>query len=227
MSNPGSTDQDLLLLLSEALCPPPERPTEGEREALRTRVIAARTARRAIPVITWWRSHPTVLRFAAAAAAVTAAVGAYLATNPLPQPVRSAVYAMGLPVDSPQLVSARHGVANLESAVATRNAQKIVTAQHDLEHQLTHLDHHDLAEVSPHANQAIAAANQCLEEESHHSGHGTEEHSSTGASTGTSTGTGEHTQPATLTPGSTTVTTTQTAPATEGGHDSTEPSIHD
>ncbi len=215
MSNPGPSDQDLLILLSGTLCPPPEAPSAADREALRTRVIAARTARRALPVITWWRNHPTVLRFAAATAAVTAAVGAYLATNPLPQPVRSAAYSMGLPVDSPALVSARHSVTNLERAVATRDPQKIITAQHDLEHHLSELNHHDLAAVSPHADHAISEAQQCLDEEhGGQTGTGTE-HSGTEHS---GTGSEEHSQPAGSTPG------TAAAPTTPGTATSTVPS---
>jgi len=114
-------DDQLLDVLAASLGPPPDaEPTWAEISQLH-RVIDHGWSGRERRLAPLWRirrpvtaavASLAVLGGASAAAAVSGAV--------MPQPVRVAARAVGLPVDSPQLASARAALAHLRDALADK-----------------------------------------------------------------------------------------------------------
>ncbi|MDP9075289.1 MAG: hypothetical protein M3N98_14230, partial [Actinomycetota bacterium] len=105
------TDDELFEALTQALSPVPPQPSPAAVLALRRAVGEARPARSSPP---WWRRRllavtmmvPMVLGGSTAAYALTGAA--------LPEPVRAAANAVGLPVDSVAVADARAAAAKLK-----------------------------------------------------------------------------------------------------------------
>src|SRR5581483_10259860 len=157
-------DDDLLDVLAASIGPPPDaEPSWAEISHLH-RIIdtAADRNRRRAHTPLWRMRHPVavaalvLLGGASAAAAVSGAV--------MPQPVRVAARAVGLPVDSPQLAEARAALDRLHDALAAkpRNANDIRARAQDVRDRVDRLSADDRLEVEDEAAFLLAEADAAL-----------------------------------------------------------------
>ena len=158
-------DDELLGVLAASLDPPPDvEPTWAEISRLH-RVIDAGVSPRRPSRTRLWRVHRpltaviagvVVLGGASAAAALSGAV--------MPQPVRVAARAVGLPVDSPQLADARAALVRLREALAhqPRDLGAIRSDAQDVRDRLGRLSADDRSQVDPEATFLLAAADTAL-----------------------------------------------------------------
>lgn len=99
----------------------------------------------------WWRSPPPSPWGRSSSA-----------TNPLPRPVRVVAHAIGLPVDSPDLVDARQQVSDLRDAMSAGDRQQVVDRAADLRNRLGTLHRDDRAAIEDEAHDALADADHWL-----------------------------------------------------------------
>ena len=159
-------DGDLLDVLAASLVPPPDaEPSWAEISRLH-RVIDTIADVRARPARTpLWRLRQPI---AAAAAGVLLLGGASAAAAVsgvvMPQPVREAARAVGLPVDSPDLAGARAALARLRDALADqpRDLNAIRTDAQDVRDRLARLSADDRSHVEDEAAFLLAAADAAL-----------------------------------------------------------------
>ena len=154
-------DNELFVVLAAALGPvPAAEPTRAELARLH-RVIDGSTHRRA----PFWRiPRPlsaalagfVVLGGASAAAAASGAV--------MPEPVRVAVRALGLPVDSPQTADVRSAIARLRDALDARprNVSEIRERAQQLREDLARLSAGDRVGIDPQANFLLVEADNAV-----------------------------------------------------------------
>lgn len=210
MRSPTGGDDRLLRHLERALTSPAV-PTAADRDALRAHVLAARDIHRHEGRTARVRWSPLQRRMVAAvAAAFTLTAILYSATNPLPRPVRVVAHAIGLPVDSPDLVDARHRVTALREAIAAGDQPEIVERAADLRNQLRTLHRDDRATIEDEADDALADADHWLATRAGPpSGHPA-----------------EPVEPPHATPEAPTPPPPSSAPSTEGEHETQEPGQH-
>jgi hypothetical protein len=126
------SDADLERQLAEGLrgATPelPDRPSPERLAALRAHVQGGSTSPGAIPARRERRTWPTVA--AAAAVALLGFVGGLVAADGLPDPVRSAAVAVGLPVDPPEVVATVDAVQALGVAL---DAATVAAVRGDLD----------------------------------------------------------------------------------------------
>ncbi|MFL5860764.1 MAG: hypothetical protein ACJ780_08305 [Solirubrobacteraceae bacterium] len=159
-------DDQLLDVLAASLAPPPDtEPSWAEISHLH-RVIDTTTDGRARPARTpLWRLRQPI---AAAAAGVLLLGGASAAAAVsgvvMPQPVREAARAVGLPVDSPALAGAKAALARLRDALADqpRDLNAIRTDAQDVRDRLARLSADDRSHVEDEAAFLLAAADAAL-----------------------------------------------------------------
>ncbi|MBV9411879.1 MAG: hypothetical protein JO148_09795, partial [Acidimicrobiia bacterium] len=157
-------DDELLDVLAASLGPPPDvEPTWAEISYLHRIIDTAADGRRRgrSPL---WRLRPitaaaaalVLLGGASAAAAVSGAV--------MPQPVRVAARAVGLPVDSSQLTDARAALGHLRDALAAkpRNVSDISADVREVRDRLAGLSADDRLQVEDEAAFLLAEADAAL-----------------------------------------------------------------
>jgi hypothetical protein len=163
----NTRDDEFLDILAAGLGPPPEaEPSWAEVSQLHRVVDTAAGrgwgGRRGAPV--WRVRRPLtaamagflVLGGASAAAAVSGAV--------MPQPVRVAARAVGLPVDSPQLAGARGALARLRGALAAtpHDPAEIRARAQEVRDRVGRLSADDRSQVEDEASFLLAQADNAL-----------------------------------------------------------------
>ncbi len=167
---PPAPDHELLDRLGEALAPPGRPPHPERIAALRHEVITARAsatrddgeaastvqaASRRVP-----RAALAVL--GVAAALLVGLVGGVVLGDDLPRPVRAAAHAIGLPVDSPELVEARAELHALGRALAAGDLQAIRVADAEMVALVRGLDADERARIEPVAHEVHLRAVEVL-----------------------------------------------------------------
>ena len=156
-------DKRLLEALAEALEASAGAPTDAERLAFR-RMAAdtlAQAPRRPRPARWLWpfptrRPWPA---FAAAFAAVLVVVGAVAVMRPvMPDPVRAAVHAVGLPVDSVELAHTRRSMDTVRHDLTTGDTTQLEEHADTLTRQLADLSGDDHSAVRDEADRLLAEA---------------------------------------------------------------------
>ena len=148
-----TTDDELLERLGHALAPEARQPPESSVAAVRAQAEAA-----ALPPPTplparskRWR-QPVTWVAAAAVAAASFAAGVLLADD-LPRPVRGAAHAIGLPVESNDLVDARAALDRLGLALAVGDAEAAREADAEMVRLVQALNADERAKVEPVAHE--------------------------------------------------------------------------
>jgi hypothetical protein len=158
-------DDELLDVLAASLAPAPDaEPSWAEISHLHRIIDTAADGRRHHGRAPLWRLRPitaaaaglVLLGGASAAAAASGAV--------MPQPVRVAARAVGLPVDSPQLADARAALGHLRDALADtpRNVNDIRADAQDVRDRLGRLSADDRLDVEDEAAFLLAEADAAL-----------------------------------------------------------------
>jgi hypothetical protein len=151
----------LLEMLGEALVPSVAEPTRAERDALRiavSRTFAPLTREPSSPRFVVRRRLPALS--AAFALAVAAAIA--IVRPPLPDPVRSAAHAIGLPVDSVALADTKHAITELRSDLEHHDTKALGPAVHELRSNLAGLRGQDLNAVEPEAQRLLIRAGRMM-----------------------------------------------------------------
>ena len=158
-------DDDLLDVLAASLGPPPNaEPSWAEISQLHRVIDSGWSSRRTSRAPIWRIRRPltaavaglVVLGSASAAAAVSGAV--------MPQPVRVAARAVGLPVDSPQLAHARAAIARLRDTLGDkpRDLDSIRADAQAVRDHLARLSADDRSHVEDEAAFLLAEADAAL-----------------------------------------------------------------
>ena len=158
-------DDELLDILGASLGPPPDvEPTWAEISQLHRVIDSGWSGRQRVRTPLWRARRPLsaalagflVLGGASAAAAVSGAV--------MPEPVRVAARAVGLPVESPALADARAALARLRAAIARqpRDFDAIRARAQDVRNQLARLSADDRAKIESEAAFVLADADAAL-----------------------------------------------------------------
>jgi hypothetical protein len=151
-----ATEDQLLEALATALAPSssPAEPSMAELAALQSvvRDVAARSARARA---TRWRRRVAVV---VAGGVVLSGGTAYATSGAAPRPVRSAAFALKLPVESPDLTDAKDALADLDGELRDGRRDKVVKALVDAEAQLAELSPSARASLEPGASALVAAA---------------------------------------------------------------------
>jgi len=172
-------DDDILLAaLGDALTPEAVEPGAHELAALH-RALEAWPADaddnddvRLAPVIpmftptnrsvTWARihrlRHPVAAAVAVGILATSGVAAAGVATDRLPGPARNVAYALGLPVTSPALESARGTMVQLEAALADHDAVQVRASATLLHTQMAVLSATDLTQIQTPATDLLVQA---------------------------------------------------------------------
>lgn len=171
----GDTPEEarLLELLAEALAPPAAQPTRAERAALRravSDVFGRRPSRLRRSVTAVFGPFPIlsgrlgalIRRRALPAILVACLLGgtaaAAVARPALPEPIRSAAHAVGLPVDSVALAETKRAMSEVRSALHHRDDRALRQAAASLAVHLSRLHGQDLEAVTPEAQQLLRLA---------------------------------------------------------------------
>jgi len=158
-------DDELLDVLAASLGPPPDtEPTWPEISHLHRVIDHSSTGRRSSRAPLWRVRRPLtaalagflVLGGASAAAAASGAV--------MPEPVRVAARAVGLPVDSPQLAGTRAALARLRDALSRqpRDLSAIRSSAQEVRNRLARLSADDRAQVDAEATVLLTGADAAL-----------------------------------------------------------------
>ena len=167
---PPTPDHELLDQLGKALAPPgrepaperiaalrrevmtpPARPSEAGREAASTVQAASRRVPRAALAV-----------LGVAAALLIGLLGGVALGDDLPRPVRAAAHAIGLPVDSPELVDARAELQALGRALAAGDLEAIRVADAEMVALVRGLDADERARIEPVAHEVHLRAVEVL-----------------------------------------------------------------
>lgn len=158
------SDDALLDRLTDALAPEPSAPSASELGRLRDALAARRS--RVVPLGAPDRSrprrprpHPGRLAWIAGAAAVVVGLGAAgVRTDVMPGPLRSAAFAVGLPVSSPALVATRGDLSDLDGVLGSGRAASIRAAAAKVRDDLRSLDPDERQRVAGKAGALLAEA---------------------------------------------------------------------
>ena len=151
MTNDEGLFEELQRLVSQPFRdPPPESVAALHAEVARR---FASTAGRP-----WWRQKAAVgaavFGLLAGAPAAAFAIGG----APLPDPVRTAMHAVGLPIDSVRVADTKAAETDLANALKDRHEPEIRKAAAHLQTCLAELDGPDRARLAPHADALLDAA---------------------------------------------------------------------
>ncbi len=97
-----------------------------------------------------------------AAALVVGVLGGVILGDDLPRPLRAAAHAVGLPVDSPELVDARAELASLGRALAAGDLEAIREADAQMVALVKGLDPDERARIEPVAHEVHLRAVEVL-----------------------------------------------------------------
>lgn len=207
-------DDDLLAALGQALAPEPVEPgpeaMAALHQALDGRVVDAHEGgsgvvvlfappkRRSATLATIHRlRHPVVAAIAVGVLATSGVAAAGVATDHLPGPTRNVAYALGLPVTSPALETAKGTIAQLRAALAAHDVGQVLALSALLRTRLAGLSPADRASLQATADEQFAQAdgfNQSASSDvSNGSGSSTGRGSSTGSGTASNSGTADST----------------------------------
>ncbi len=141
------SDDELVQLLEEALDPTDREPSPERVARLR--------AEAAVPVLRQSSRRRPVLAALGIAAAVLAAflIGAVIGDAGLPRPLRAAAEAIGLPVDSPELVDARRELHRLGESLAAGDPDAVAAADTEMVRLVKRLDDDERARIEPVAHE--------------------------------------------------------------------------
>ena len=168
-------DDTLLAALGEALAPEPAVPgpeaMAALHEALGARGVKESEDGSAVVVpftqpkgrsATWAGihrlRHPVTAAVAVGILATSGVAAAGVATDHLPGPTRSVAYALGLPVTSPALASAKGTINQLRSALASHDQSQVPALASLLRAQLAGLSAADRASIQMAAADLLARA---------------------------------------------------------------------
>jgi len=162
----SAIDEQLLETLAASLGPAPDvEPTWAEVAALHRVIDSAADRQRRPAVGPIWRFRRRATAIAAAGAVLVGASAAAAATGgALPRPLRMAARAVGLPVESPNLASARSALARLRGSLGARprDLGDVREQAQDVRDRLAHLSADDRAHVEAEATFLLAEADAVL-----------------------------------------------------------------
>src|SRR5687767_12788138 len=125
-------DRKLLDALAVAIAPPQGEPTMAELAALRAVVADAASGARSRRVHRWRRR----IAVAVAGSVVLSSSAAYATSGAAPRPVRSAAFALKLPVEAPDLTDAKDALTDLDEELRSGRRDKVASALEDAEEEL-------------------------------------------------------------------------------------------
>jgi hypothetical protein len=148
------SERELVRLLEEALEPPARQPPAERVAQLREQVAAAVPPAAALAPRRDGRRRRFAGALVAAAAVVVAFVaGTVVGDGGLPRPLRAAAEAIGLPVDSPELVDARRELQRLGESLAAGDAGGVAAADAAMVRLVKGLDADERARIEPVAHE--------------------------------------------------------------------------
>ena len=156
----GHDDDRLLDALAVALRPAPSEPSMAELAALRSVVdeVQVGAVRRRSGRRRRWVAGLLV-------GGVVLSGGTAYATNPVaPRPVRSAAFALKLPVESPELTDAKDALEDLEEELREGRRDQVAAAVEDVEEELADLSPDARRALEPGASTLLATAASFLAE---------------------------------------------------------------
>ena len=197
-------DDDLLAALGQALAPEPVEPgpeaMAALHQALDGRVVDAHEGgsgvvvlfappkRRSATLATIHRlRHPVAAAIAVGVLATSGVAAAGVATDRLPGPTRNVAYAIGLPVTSPALETAKRTISQLGAALAAHDVGKVLALSALLRTRLAGLSPGDRASLQATAGEQLAQADRFNQSASSGVSDGTGSWIGTGGSTGSGT----------------------------------------
>jgi hypothetical protein len=146
-------DRELVRLLEEALDPPARQPPADRVAQLREQVAAAVPPAAALALRRNGRRRRFAGALAAAAVVVAFVAGTVVGDGGLPRPLRAAAEAIGLPVDSPELVDARRELQRLGESLAAGDAAGVAAADAAMVRLVKGLDADERARIEPVAHE--------------------------------------------------------------------------
>ena len=158
------TPDDLLLdRLADSLAPEPATPSPSELAHLHDALAARRSPLVPLTMRGGGRpsrrhAHPGRLAFVAGAAAVIGLGTAGVRTDVLPGPLRTAAFAIGLPVSSPALVATRGDLSDLGVVLGSGRPPSIRSAAAKVRVDLRALDPEERRRVEQTASTLLAEA---------------------------------------------------------------------
>ena len=156
----GHDDDRLLDALAVALRPAPSEPSMAELAALRSVVdeVQVGAVRRRSGRRRRWVAGLLV-------GGVVLSGGTAYATNPVaPRPVRSAAFALKLPVEPPELTDAKDALEDLEEELREGRRDQVAAAVEDVEEELADLSPDARRALEPRASTLLATAASFLAE---------------------------------------------------------------
>lgn len=148
-------DEELFEQLQRLVVPPDREPPSESVAALRAAVARQFPSRRKRP---WWQRKITVGAALFGLVTGTPAAAFALGGAPLPDPLRTALHAMGLPVDSVPVADTKAAENGLEHALRDHNPAQITKAADHLEICLAELDPADRTRMAPKADELLEVA---------------------------------------------------------------------
>jgi len=158
-------DDELLDVLAASLAPAPEaEPTWAEVSQLHRVVDSGWSGRHAPRTPLWRIRRPLTAAVAGFVVLGSASAAAALSGAVMPEPVRVAARAVGLPVESPELAGARAAVAGLREALGhnPRDLAVIRVRAQDVRDRLTRLSADDRSHLEDEADFLLADADNAL-----------------------------------------------------------------
>jgi hypothetical protein len=154
-----SADDRLLELLAVALAPGERRPPPARVEEVRA---LASSAAMPAPVPLRRRTPHLVTWAVAASVAAASFMAGLVVANDLPRPVRAMAHAVGLPVDSNELVDARAALDRLGQALAAGDADAVRTEDATMVSLVRDLDDDERTRIEPVAHEVHLRAVEFL-----------------------------------------------------------------
>ena len=150
-----TSDDELFEELRRRIVPPPIEPPAESVAALHAAVatkFAPKTRR------SWWRRKLAVGTAVFGLVAGAPAAAFAISGAPLPDPLRTAMHAIGIPVDSVPVANTKTAEADLQHALTAGNASALTTGMARLQECLSDLNGADRARLSRHADSLLQSA---------------------------------------------------------------------
>lgn len=149
-------DDELLDLLSGALASTSLQPRDSDLARFHETLRAARVS----PRRRWWRR--SAVSVAVGTGLLVSPAVAWAVTGDVPGPVRSAIHALGVPIESRELHETKQAMVRLRDALEGRDRDTVRDSSSELRDRLATLDDADSRRVQPAANQLLAEADRFL-----------------------------------------------------------------
>jgi hypothetical protein len=174
-------DDELFEQLRQAISASLREPPAESIEALHGHV-SRRFAPKTEPP--WWKQKVAVGAAIFGLVAGTPAAAFAITGTPVPNPLRTALHGIGLPLDSVPVADTKTAEVRLENALGNRDRQEVAKAVSHLQDCLTDLDRSDRARLAPHADALLREAAADTGGDGSTSGHGADSPSAGGSSGG-------------------------------------------